>query len=91
MSQHYSDPARETDPYALPDLWVTWFGSDDAPVYDDDGRPLPEGEAGNRDASMAGHYACFCFPGCLPDSDWSGPFETEEEAVEYMRRTFAGE
>jgi hypothetical protein len=37
---------------------------------------------------MAGYFACFCFPGCMPDSDWSGPFDTEEEAVSYMRRTF---
>lgn len=23
MSTHYSDPRRESDPYALPDVWVT--------------------------------------------------------------------
>jgi len=24
MSQHYSDPSRESDPYALPDLEIFW-------------------------------------------------------------------
>jgi hypothetical protein len=28
-----------------------------------------------------GFMWCVCLPGCLPDSEWSGPFATEEEAV----------
>ncbi|WP_420431502.1 hypothetical protein [Candidatus Poriferisocius sp.] len=28
-----------------------------------------------------GWYWWACFPGCLPDGDPFGPFETEEEAV----------
>ena len=32
-----------------------------------------------------GYCWCYCFPGCMPDSDWHGPFETEAEAVEDMR------
>lgn len=37
-----------------------------------------EAEAEN----LAGFYWWTCCPGCLPDSDASGPFETEEEAIE---------
>ena len=29
----------------------------------------------------AGFYWWACFPGCLPDGDPIGPFETEEEAL----------
>ena len=32
--------------------------------------------------SLAGWYWWSCCAGCLPDSDASGPFETEEEAIE---------
>lgn len=28
-----------------------------------------------------GFYWWSCFPGCIPDSDPIGPFETEEDAV----------
>lgn len=31
---------------------------------------------------LAGFYWWTCSPGCLPDSDASGPFETESEALE---------
>jgi hypothetical protein len=31
---------------------------------------------------LAGYYWWTCCPGCMPDSDASGPFETEEEANE---------
>ncbi len=32
--------------------------------------------------SLEGWYWWTCCPGCLPDSDASGPFETEEEAIQ---------
>jgi hypothetical protein len=31
---------------------------------------------------QAGWYWWPCFPGCLPDGDATGPFQTEREAVE---------
>ena len=37
---------------------------------DDEGHPL-----------MAGYYWWSCQPGCLPDSDPTGPFDTEDEAL----------
>lgn len=36
----------------------------------------------------SGWYWWTCFPGCLPDSDPFGPFDTEEAAVSDTRRTF---
>ena len=32
-----------------------------------------------------GFYYWFCFPGCLPDSEPMGPFETHEEALSDAR------
>jgi len=33
-------------------------------------------------AELAGFYWQACFPGCLPDGDPMGPFQTEVEAIE---------
>ncbi len=67
MSQAYFDPRREAAEHSLPDCEI--FYADD--LIDDDGSPLP-----------AGWYWWACSPGCLPDSDPCGPFDTEEEALE---------
>jgi len=84
MSQHYSDPERESDPHALPDVEIFYRteteiandarlnGKLDAnnPWCDGDGEPLG-----------AGWFYWYCFPGCLPDSDPIGPFGSEAEAL----------
>jgi hypothetical protein len=67
MSQEYSNPARENAPYALPDIEV--FHSDDYPPEDD------------AEALAEGYYWWSCFPGCLPDSEPMGPFDSEAEAL----------
>jgi hypothetical protein len=67
MSQAYSDPKRETDPYSLPDVEVFYLTSSET----------------KEDAK--GWYYCYCFPGCLPDSDPVGPFDTEEAALADLR------
>jgi hypothetical protein len=36
----------------------------------------------NAPAELAGWYWWACFPGCLPDGEPAGPFETEEAAIE---------
>ena len=69
MSQQYFDPKRESDPHALPDCEV-FYASADELESDAPGEYLP-----------AGWYWWACFPGCLPDGDPSGPFETEAEAL----------
>jgi hypothetical protein len=69
--QAYSDPKRENDPHALPNVEVFALdGSINDDVADENGEPLE-----------AGWYWWSCFPGCLPDSDPFGPFATESEAL----------
>jgi hypothetical protein len=70
MGQVYSDPSRENDKYALPDVEV-WYAEEGEAGEDGDGEPMP-----------AGWYWWSCFPGCLPDGDPMGPFDSEEEAIE---------
>ncbi len=75
MSQAYSDPSRENDPHSLPNIEVFYDDADEAHGharnYDGDGNPV-----------QAGWYWWACFPGCLPDGDPTGPFETEKEALD---------
>ena len=69
MSQIYSVPSREEDKYALPDVEV--FQSPEDYDLGMSSPPLDDG-----------WYYWHCFPGCLPDSDPIGPFDTEAEAIE---------
>ena len=73
--QHYSDPKRASDPHALPDVEVFYLdgtdGDDGTTLTDEDGAPLPRG-----------YYWWPCFPGCMPDGEPNGPWETEAEAME---------
>jgi hypothetical protein len=69
MSQEYSNPNRANDPHALPDVEVFYVdGSEE--MLDEEG-----------DALEVGWYWWSCFPGCMPDGEPSGPFETHAEAV----------
>ena len=72
MTQFYSDPERERDPYALPDCEVFYLDTDKNgdDILDSAGNPI-----------SAGWYWQACFPGCLPDGDPIGPFDTEREAI----------
>lgn len=71
--QAYSDPKRESDPHALPDLEVFFLAAGEMDVGDDDaGEPIP--------CERGWHY-WFCFPGCMPDGELQGPFATEAEAL----------
>ncbi len=73
MSQFYSDPSRETDTYALPDCEVFYVKAGE----------LTWGHF--QEPCEAGWYFWFCFPGCMPDSDPSGPYKTEAEAIKAAR------
>jgi hypothetical protein len=46
---------------------------------DPDSGPADDEDA--HDAEHCGYYWQSCFPGCLPDGDPVGPFETEAEAL----------
>ena len=87
MSQLYSDPARESDPYTLPDVEVFYMPASEF-INVDESTWMHERMADDTDAdanSLAGWYYWTCMPGCLPDSDASGPFKTEADAIEDAR------
>jgi hypothetical protein len=73
--QNYSDPKRASDPYALPDVEVfqaeCTCPGECLQVHHDDGLQLEDG----------GWYWWSCFPGCLPDGEPNGPFDSEDEAL----------
>lgn len=85
MSQHYSQPERENDPHALPDLEVFYVSAGDFANADADtwhAERLAEDEYTPTSCqNLAGWYYWYCFPGCLPDSEPNGPFETKAEAL----------
>lgn len=76
MAQAYSNPKRENDPHALPDLEVFYVSpaqaSNRVRQYDD---------GSSDECTEPGWYWWACFPGCLPDGEASGPFATEAEAL----------
>jgi len=92
----YSDPSREDDDYALPDIEV-WSDRvsivhcrcgdyetafDHAHVEDAVYCPSCEREAESvEDTDREAWFYWLCFPGCLPDGGLNGPFETEAEAL----------
>ena len=78
MSQYYSDPEREDDPHALPDVEV---------FYADEGE-LQSCDCCPDEPSQVGWYWWACFPGCLPDGEPNGPFESEEDALADARDSY---
>lgn len=76
MSQHYSDPTRTTDPHALPDVEV--FKVD---TYNQQEFPTRIHDSEADELLALGWYFWYCAPGCLPDSDPIGPYDSEAEAV----------
>jgi hypothetical protein len=71
--QAYSNPKRASDPYALPDIEVFFVSDTEAKMsYDTETK---------EQLTPMGWYWWYCMPGCLPDSDPIGPFETEEQAL----------
>jgi hypothetical protein len=67
MTHYYSDPSREKDKYSLPDIEVFEAGPGEWDVDDEPNEP--------------GWYWWACFPGCMPEGDAMGPFDTEEDAL----------
>lgn len=76
--QVYSDPKRENDPHSLPNIEVF-----EVVAWTTTRKPL----AGERPTDADGNYLepgwywQARFPGCLPDGDQYGPFNTSEEAI----------
>ena len=82
MTQIYSDPERENDPYALPNIEV--FGVSQMEV---NYNLANLDHADEYTITESGWYWWSCFPGCLPDGDPNGPFETEQEAIADAKET----
>jgi hypothetical protein len=85
MAQHYSDPRRESMPHALPNV-ETFHVSPHASVS----CPLCAEAAVSVKVHKTAHVGWYwqsCFPGCLPDSDPCGPFDTEAEALADARES----
>jgi hypothetical protein len=75
--QAYSDPSRASDPTALPDVEV---------FYVEPGGWTPDELRGDMESTRGpaledGWYWWSCFPGCLPDGDPVGPFDSEATAL----------
>lgn len=92
MSQTYSSPARALVPGTLPDLEVWQSEYTFCPqcealvIYDADecgAWACPECETvGLADqADLDGWFYWFCFPGCLPEGEPVGPFDTQAKAL----------
>lgn len=71
MPHHYSDRTRELDPTALPDVEVFYVTLEDTNASHEKADDIYE----------PGWYWWSCFPGCMPDGDPFGPFETEGDAL----------
>jgi hypothetical protein len=100
MSQAYSNPTRENDPHALPDIEVFQLTATEVAGMDEDliHEYMREGEyrlAGMNgrvrekmldemvlaEGIKGGWFWWMCFPGCIPDGDPVGPFDTHAEAL----------
>ena len=77
MSYIYSDPTREEEPHALPDVEVFEVSQ---LVVNYNLENLDH--ADEMTITEAGWYYQFGFPGCLPDGEPNGPFDTKEKAIE---------
>lgn len=85
MAQHYSQPSREDDPHALPDVEIFYVTAQEfcdalADTWHADALQANEytPDAATR---LEGWYWWTCSPGCLPDSDPVGPFDSEADAL----------
>ena len=80
MSQIYTDETREDEPNTLPNAEVFYVSQMEVNY-----NLQNIDHADEYTITEAGWYWWSCFPGCLPDSDSIGPFETEQEAINDAR------
>lgn len=82
MPYHYLDEAEAAETYRLPTIHVDVFAPDELVEMGVEPDMIPANES---------WMVCIALPGCLPDSDWFGPYTTEEDAVTDARKLFAME
>lgn len=82
MSQFYSDESRKTEKYALPDCEVFYRSTEqniaDGWLEEETHEPFP-----------SGWYYWYCLPGCLPDGEAQGPFDSEQDAIDDCRDAYS--
>jgi len=85
MTWYVSSSVRKEKPYMVQRGGTMQAFSD--PTRADDCHALPDLELWFEDdrTDGMGWYYWFCFPGCLPDSDVCGPFDTCDEALDDAR------
>ena len=98
MTQEYSNPDRETDPYSLPELEIFERTARECALDDEElvweyYKRFPLSHMNSRDRERmidtiveeeeirGGWFYWYCFPGCLPDSEAIGPFDSYDEAL----------
>src|SRR5687767_2942702 len=100
MAQHYMNPDDESKTHRLPNIETlqAYYGYCDecgslgieiaAPVKDMR-KACEDWECKQEEATILldkkGWFYWYCLPGCMPDSESFGPFETEEEAIKDAR------
>lgn len=68
---YFSDPERANELHSLTDIETFYVSENELEEYD---------------VSDLGWYWWTCLPGCLPDSEPIGPFETELDAIIDVRQ-----
>ncbi len=81
MSHHYSDPAQEREPFAVPDIEVFYQARGQSVVVSHN---PPPGE-GWLSPCPAGWYWWRCMPGGGPDRGPRGPFKSWAAALDDAR------
>ena len=80
MTQAYSDKTRENEATALPDVEIFHVSQLECNY-----NLQNLDHADEYTITEPGWYWWSCFPGCLPDSEAFGPFDSEAEALEDAR------
>lgn len=99
MAQHYSDQTQEDNPTALPDVEVFEAEHDACRLCEQtiifaESEVVAEcGECGMQSfrtkQTKRGWFYWFGFPGCLPDSEPGGPYDSEQAALDAARDSVA--
>ena len=100
MPMHYMNPDDASNPNRLPNIetFQAVYGecpecgvqvTEIAAPTADTRKACPTYECQMDEVSVAleqfGWFYWFCLPGCMPDSEPIGPFDTEEAALEHAR------
>lgn len=86
MYRFHTNRAARMIPYALEDARVLFLTGDEAQAMG----VFLFTEFGEDEEDLEGWYFQYGFPGCLPDSDPTGPYLTAFRAIRAARRNVDG-